>query len=159
MSRHNATEHLVCNSCGTIQTFDSFQSGVCGVSGPEGVFIRVGTSGVGNALPYREKKLYEANKVIEDLTFKLDLSAEKVTKIKLMIDEITEGEFGQGDWFSVLIGACAYVVMRNDNKALSMAEVSNLLCCDVHKLGRMIMRVVDHLDIKLPEFDMFGSFE
>ncbi|KAJ9136043.1 hypothetical protein P3X46_033157 [Hevea brasiliensis] len=157
--RDDVTGLLVCESCGAVQEFDNYEARTGGVSGPEGVFIRVGTSGAGSVLNYRDKKIFEANKLIDEITFKLDLVGQKVSEIKSMIDKITEGEFGQGDWFPVLIGACAYVVVRRDNKSLSIAEIGNVIGCDVHELGRMIMRVVDHLNIKLPEFDIVSSFE
>lgn len=78
-----------------------------------------------------------------------------------MISTITEGEFGQGEWFHVLIGACAYVIMRKDDKPLPMAEVASAVGCDVYELGRMIMRVVDFLNLRsdFPEFDIVHSLE
>lgn len=42
-----------------------------------------------------------------------------------MINKITDGEFGQGEWFLVLISVCCYVVVRREGKgALSMGEIS-----------------------------------
>lgn len=72
-----------------------------------------------------------------------------------MIDKITEGEYGQGNWFNVLIGACAYVAMRRDNKSMPIAEVGSTIGCDDYELGRMIMRVVDFLDLRKPDFPEF----
>ncbi|KAF2305311.1 hypothetical protein GH714_003637 [Hevea brasiliensis] len=126
--RDDVTGLLVCESCGAVQEFDNYEARTGGVSGPEGVFIRVGTSGTGSVLNYRDKKIFEANKLIDEITFKLDLVGQKVSEIKSMIDKITE-------------------------------EIGNVIGCDVHELGRMIMRVVDHLNIKLPEFDIVSSFE
>ncbi|XP_038691402.1 plant-specific TFIIB-related protein PTF2 isoform X2 [Tripterygium wilfordii] len=91
--------------------------------------------------------------------FRLDLNAADCTKIRTMIEKITEGEFGQGDWFPVLIGACAYVTMRKDNSSMSMAEIASVIGCDVHELGRMIARVVDFLNLKMPAFDIVNSFK
>ncbi|KDP21088.1 hypothetical protein JCGZ_21559 [Jatropha curcas] len=157
--RDDSTGNLVCESCGTVQEYDNYEARTGGINGPEGVLIRLGTSGTGSVLNYRDKKLYEANKLIDEITFRLDLVGKKVSEIKSMIDKVTESEFGQGDWFPVLIGACAYIVVRSDNKSLSVAEIGNVIGCDVYELGRMIRRVVDHLNIKLPEFDIVTSFE
>ncbi|EEF45118.1 conserved hypothetical protein [Ricinus communis] len=158
--RDDITGSLVCDSCGTVQKFDNYETHTGGVNGPQGVFVRVGTSGTGSTLNYKEKKIFEANKLIDDIAYKLNLLGQKVTDIKSMIDNITDGEYGQGDWFPVLIGACAYVVVRNENKTtLSIAEIGDLIGCDVYELGRMVTRVVDHLNIKLPEFDIVTSFE
>ncbi|KAL9670023.1 hypothetical protein QQ045_007573 [Rhodiola kirilowii] len=73
-----------------------------------------------------------------------------------MVRETTEGEFGDGNWFPVLIGACCYVAMRKDNKALPIAEVSSAIRCDIYEMGRMVNRVVEHLDLKLPDFEESG---
>ncbi|XP_065878258.1 plant-specific TFIIB-related protein PTF2 isoform X2 [Euphorbia lathyris] len=159
LTRDDVSGGLVCESCGTVQQFDNYQAATWGADGPQGVLIRVGCSGTGSVLSYRDKKIFEANKLIDDITFKLDLVGTKVSEIKSMINTITEGEFGVGDWFPVLIGACAYVVVRSDNKSLPIAEIGDVIGRDVHELGRMITRVVDHLDLKLPEFDIVTSFE
>nr|DAD37965.1 TPA_asm: hypothetical protein HUJ06_008606 [Nelumbo nucifera] len=76
-----------------------------------------------------------------------------------MIQQITDEEFGGGEWFLVLVGACSYVVMRKNSRPLSIAEVASVIGCDVYELGRMIFRAVDFLDLKLPEFDIVTSFE
>uniref|UniRef100_A0A2P2IKC7 BRF2-like C-terminal domain-containing protein n=1 Tax=Rhizophora mucronata TaxID=61149 RepID=A0A2P2IKC7_RHIMU len=157
--RDDVTGSLVCECCGAVQEFDSFESRICGAEGLEGVFVKVGTSGTGSSLNYRDKKIYEAHKLIDEITSKLNISGQRVADIKNMISQITVGELGQGDWFSVLIGACAYVTMRSNNRPLSIAETSNVIGCDVHELGRMVTRVIDHLSIKLPEFDIESCFE
>ncbi|WCJ27190.1 zinc ion binding transcription regulators [Euphorbia peplus] len=158
ISRDDVTGSLVCESCGTVQRFDNYHAATWSADGPQGVFIRVGGSGSGSVLNYRDKKIFEANNLIDDITFKLDLISRR-SEIKAMISKITDGEFGTGDWFRVLIGACAYVVVRSANKSLSIAEIGDVIGRDVHELGRMIARVVEHLGLELPEFDIVGSFE
>lgn len=76
-----------------------------------------------------------------------------------MIEEITDGEFGEGDWFNVLIGACSYVVMRRDKKFFPAAEIAKAVGCDIYELGRMIARVVKFLKLSLPEISIAGLFE
>ncbi|KAH7544965.1 plant-specific TFIIB-related protein PTF2 isoform X1 [Ziziphus jujuba] len=160
--RDDVTGNLVCDSCGLLQEFDSYEANYGGIAGPEGTFVRVGTSGTGSVLDYKEKKIYEAQKLIQDIMYRLELSGSKSKDVTAMVSAITEGEFGQGQWLTVLIGACAYVVMRKDNRSLPIAEVASVIGCDDHELGRMVLRVVDHLNLKqpdFPEFDIVGSFE
>ncbi|KAJ0836570.1 putative transcription factor TFIIB, Cyclin-like superfamily [Helianthus annuus] len=76
-----------------------------------------------------------------------------------MIKIITEEEYGSGNWFTVLVGACIYVVMRKANKFLPLTSVSDSVGCDIYELGRMVSCVVDHLDLKLPDFDIVGLFD
>ncbi|KAM0039467.1 putative transcription factor TFIIB, Cyclin-like superfamily [Helianthus debilis subsp. tardiflorus] len=76
-----------------------------------------------------------------------------------MIKTITEDEYGSGNWFNVLVGACVYVVTRKGNKLLPLTSVCENMGCDVFELGRMVSRVLEHLDLKLPDFDIVGLFE
>ncbi|KAJ4728896.1 Transcription factor TFIIB [Melia azedarach] len=159
LTREDISGSLICTSCGAVQEFDNYDAQLYGRDGPTGTYVHVGTSGTGSALNYKDKRIYESQKLIDELIFKLDLSGQRSIQIKNMIDKITDGEFGLGDWFPILIGACSYVVMRMDDKSLPIAEVASVLTCDVYELGRMIARVVEFLDLKLPEFDIVGMFE
>ncbi|PON73802.1 TFIIB transcription factor [Trema orientale] len=163
LSRDTTTDRLICDSCGFVQKFDNFEAPLGGVNGPEGTFIRVGTSGTGTLYNYKDTKIYKAHKLIDDIADRLGL-APKSHDLKTMASAITQGEFGQGSWFDVFVGACAYVVMRKDKKSLPMpiAEVSSLIGCDEYELGRMVFRVVEFLKLRRPEypdFDLVGSFE
>lgn len=157
--RDDVTGSLVCSSCGLIQPFDNYDPQLGGLKGPQGTFVRVGTAGTGSSLNYKDKKIFEAQKLIDDLMFKLGFSSEKSNEVRIMVSTITEGEFGQGDWFPVLVGACSYVVRRRSNRALPIAEVGAVIGCDVYELGRMIGRVVEFLNLKLPELDIVNSLE
>ncbi|KAL6227402.1 hypothetical protein ACLB2K_001360 [Fragaria x ananassa] len=101
-----------------IQDQDNYVNVYGGVFGTTGTFIRLGTSGQGTNYHYRDTKIYEANKLIDDVTLRFNLSPSRADEIKARIGKITQGEFGQGNWFNVLIGACAYVVMRKDSKSM-----------------------------------------
>jgi transcription factor IIIB subunit 2 len=155
-TRDDDTGQLYCDSCGVTQPFDQFESNLGGITGPQGTFIRYGTSGEGTIYSYKERKKLNARTSIEQFTNRLGL-ASKTNEIDSMISNITDGEFGEGDWFQVLIGACCYVVMRQANRPFSMDEIAKAVNCDVYELGRMIIRVVDFLDLRgndFPEFDI-----
>ncbi|GMY37703.1 plant-specific TFIIB-related protein PTF2-like [Fagus crenata] len=157
------TGSLVCNSCGLVLSFDGYDAQIGGLTGPQGTFVRLGTAGTGTVYTYKEKKIYDAQNLIDDFVYKLGLSSSKSNDIKNMIAKITENEFGQGDWFPILIGACAYIVMRQDNKSLPIAEVASVIGCDIYELGRMVTRAVNFLELKgldeFPEFDIVATFE
>lgn len=153
------TGNTVCSSCGVVQGLDNFEHSFGGLKGPTGTFVRTGTAGDGTQFNYRETKIYKAIQELGHITSLLDMSDLRKEKVREMVDRITEGEFGQGNWFPICIGACSYVVMRKDEKSLSLAEVASKVGCDVHELGRMVNRVVDFLELKLPEFDLVGAFE
>ncbi|XP_042516640.1 plant-specific TFIIB-related protein PTF2 [Macadamia integrifolia] len=158
--RDDITGACICTSCGIEQEFDNFQHSFGGINGPQGTFVRVGSSGSGyDEFSYKERKLYGAQKEIEAITSNLGLLAATSAEVKQMIGTITEREFGCGTWFTVLIGACSYIVMRKNNRSLAIAEVASVIECDIHELGRMVTRVLDFLDLKLPEFDIVAHLE
>ncbi|XP_059438317.1 plant-specific TFIIB-related protein PTF2 [Corylus avellana] len=156
--------HLICSACGLIQDYDGYDAQLGGINGPEGTFVRVGTAGTGTVYTYKQRKVFGAQKLMDELIGRLGLSdSPKADHVKTMVANITEKEFGEGNWFPILIGACAYVVMRKDNKPLPIAEVASVICSDIYELGRMVARVVDFLDLKgpekFPEFDIVWSFK
>ncbi|KAL6574077.1 hypothetical protein OROHE_001619 [Orobanche hederae] len=153
------TGSTICTSCGIVQEFDNFQAHFGGITGPTGTYVRIGTVGTGSVNNFKENKVFEAQKLIEDYFYRLGLSGTKSHEVKLLIEKITDGEYGQGNWFPVFVGACVYVVMRNDRNMLPIVEVADLVGCDIYELGRMISRVVEYMDLKLPEFDIVNSFE
>ncbi|GMP47196.1 hypothetical protein CsSME_00015063 [Camellia sinensis var. sinensis] len=142
----DATCSLVYSSCGVIQEFDDLQHHFGGLSGPTGTFVRTGTAGTGNVYRYKETKIYRAKETLERITSLLNFLPSKTNevRVRVMVETITKGEYGQGDWLPVLIGACAYVVMRKDNKPLPLSEVAD----------KMVNRVVDFLELKLLEFNI-----
>ncbi|OVA14807.1 Transcription factor TFIIB [Macleaya cordata] len=162
--RDEISGNSVCESCGIEEEFDNYQTHFGGINGPQGTFVRIGSSvpnfGINSGdFSYKENKIYHAQKDIEDVTSKLGFSSVKSSEVKRMVEEITEGEFGIGIWFPILIGACSYIVMRKENLPLPMAEVASVIACDLHELGRMVVRVIDFLKLDLPEFDVVSLFE
>ncbi|XP_010432266.1 PREDICTED: plant-specific TFIIB-related protein PTF2-like [Camelina sativa] len=158
LEREEGTGNSYCGGCGTLYEYDNYEAQLGGINGPQGTYIRVGTIGVGSVLAYKDKKIYEANKLIEVITERLNLGNNAET-VKSMISKITDGEFGQGEWFPILIGACCYAVVRKEGKGvLPMEEIANEVGCELHQLGSVVKRVVDHLELELPEFDLVGLF-
>ncbi|CAO2842344.1 unnamed protein product [Amaranthus hypochondriacus] len=155
----DVTGDTVCSSCGVVQDFDNYQHTFGGVSGPEGTFVRMGTTGAGTNYSYKERKLYESNQIIEDITFRFSFSDTRIREVRTMIDKVTDGEFGIGDWFSVLVGACCYIVMRQINKPLPLSEVVAVVGCELYEMGKMLSRVVAHLGLELKEFDLVSLLE
>ncbi|KAL8228126.1 hypothetical protein R6Q57_015710 [Mikania cordata] len=154
----SVTGNLECSSCGVVQDFNNFEQQTFNADGPVGTNVRLGSSGFGYNYSYRETKIYLAQNLISDILSRLDLT-QRFDEVNNMIKTITEEEFGAGNWFSVLVGACIYVVMRNANKFLPFTSVCDSVGCDIYELGRMVSRVVDHLDLKLPDFDIVGLFD
>ncbi|KAK4781568.1 hypothetical protein SAY86_015670 [Trapa natans] len=148
LTRDEVSGSLLCANCGSIIELETFEAHIGGINDPTGTYVLVGTSGTGSILPPKEKKIFEAHKLIEDLSFKLGLSRFTSDEVSDMIVRITEGEYGMGAWFSVLVGACACIVMRRDKKSLSVAQAAAVVGCDDRELGRMITRVVDFLELK-----------
>ncbi|XVF81684.1 hypothetical protein PTKIN_Ptkin15bG0175100 [Pterospermum kingtungense] len=156
--RDDVTGNVICSKCYTVLDFDNFDAQIGGISGPTGTNIHVGYAGTGSLFTYKDKKIFQAKSLIHEYALSLNISYSE-SNVTSMINEITEGQFGQGDWFNVLIGACCYVVMRRDNRFLPAAEVAEVVGCDVYELGKMIARVVKFLNLSLPEVSIAGLFE
>ncbi|KNA13996.1 hypothetical protein SOVF_111570 [Spinacia oleracea] len=159
LTTDEVTGGTVCTSCGIVQDFDDYQYTFGGVSGPEGTFVRVGTAGAGTDYSYKERKLYEANQIIDDIVNRLSFGDIRTREVKEMIKKVTDGEFGLGNWFYVLVGACCYIVMRQNNKPLPISEVIGAVGCELYEMGKMVNRVVDFLGLELKEFDLVGLLE
>ncbi|KAL5997902.1 hypothetical protein ACLOJK_008836 [Asimina triloba] len=142
----------VCTSCGCEQSYDNFQFHFS-ADEPQGTFIHVGD------FDYRQRKSYNARNQIADSAASLGLSASRIADITAMIEKITEGEFGAGRWFSVLIAACAHVVTREHGVPLSLTEIAAATGHDVHEIGRMVTRVREFLDVRLPVFDVLAALD
>ncbi|KAK2642421.1 hypothetical protein Ddye_024184 [Dipteronia dyeriana] len=149
------------DATGTIQKYSNYDPQIFGRDGPTGSGIHLGSSGIGSSLNYKDKKIYESKRTIDDTASALGLTDEPavVNEIRDMINQITKGEFGLGEWFLILNGACAYVVKRQANVLLPLAKIASALNCDEFELDRMITRVVRFLNLKLPEVDIFIMFE
>uniref|UniRef100_A0A1J3I4F5 Transcription initiation factor IIB 1 n=1 Tax=Noccaea caerulescens TaxID=107243 RepID=A0A1J3I4F5_NOCCA len=153
------TGNPYCSGCGTIPEYDNYVAQIGGISGPKGTYIQVGRTGTGHVLAYKEKKIYEAKNLIEGIAERLNLGT-KSEEVKSMIGKITDGEFGQGEWFPILIGACCYAVIRKGGgeSVLPMEEIADAVGCDLHQLGSMVKRVVEHLELELQEINLVGLF-
>ncbi|GKU94414.1 hypothetical protein SLEP1_g7912 [Rubroshorea leprosula] len=156
--RDPVTGNLACTKCNILLEFENYDAQIGGISGPSGTNINIGYAGTGSVFNYKDRKIFNAKGSIHKYTLVLNIPNSEF-EVTSMIDRITHGEFGQGDWFDVLIGACCYVVMRRDNRVLPAAEIAEVISCDVYELGRMISRVVRFLDLNLPEMSIAGLFE
>ncbi|KAK9051692.1 hypothetical protein SSX86_028320 [Deinandra increscens subsp. villosa] len=154
----SVTGNLECFSCGVVQDFNNFEMQTFNADGPVGTNVRLGSSGSRYHYSYRESKIYSAQNTVSDILLRLDLE-QRSDEVNNMIKLVTEDEYGAGNWFNVLVGACVYVVMRKANKVLPLTSVCDSVSCDIYELGRMVSRVVDHLDLKLPDFDIVGLFD
>ncbi|GFY88968.1 hypothetical protein Acr_06g0009080 [Actinidia rufa] len=85
-----------------------------------------------------------------------DLHPSKTVEVRIMVETITEGVWSGGLVSGICwcLCSCAYVVMKTDSKLLLLIEVADKVGCDIFELGRMVNRVVQSLQLKLPEFDI-----
>ncbi|ERN17384.1 hypothetical protein AMTR_s00037p00188670, partial [Amborella trichopoda] len=65
-----------------------------------------------------------AKKALDGISSVLGLSEARVRDVKEMVESITDGEWGLGRWFSVLIGACVCVVARQKKLPFTMTKIA-----------------------------------
>ncbi|KAH9330278.1 hypothetical protein KI387_002386 [Taxus chinensis] len=123
--------------------------------------VRAASRWVNNnrAYDYHQGKEVIAMKKLEDITSLLRLPVERVCEVKYMVEKLSQGRWGAGRWFDILIGACIYVIVRQSHLPLTIIEIAVIINCDVSELGRMYNRVLKYLDIKLPDVDLFIFLE
>lgn len=146
----------VCSSCGVEQCADNFQSQAFTSDGRStGAIVHsVGESGT------RERNIYLGDTEIGRITSMIGLSAARSAEVRAMVSEVTEGEFGAGDWFTVLVAACVCITMRKNRLPLSIAEAAASIGRDTREVGRMVTRVCQFLNLhQLPEFDIVQHLE
>lgn len=61
---------------------------------------------------------------MKEITAILQVPMDKVEDVKFMLERLLEGEWGQGRWIEVLVGACTYVAIRQSNLPLTLVEVA-----------------------------------
>jgi len=44
--------------------------------------------------------------------------------VQFMLEQLLEGEWGQGRWICILIGACIYIAIRQSHLPLTLMEVA-----------------------------------
>lgn len=95
----------------------------------------------------------EVMKKMKEITAVLRVPHERVEDVKFMLERLLDGEWGQGRWIEVLVGACIYVAIRQSRLPLTLVEVASSVDCGIVELGRMYRRVLDSLELELPETD------
>ncbi|CAA6653587.1 unnamed protein product [Spirodela intermedia] len=128
----------VCSSCGVEQCANNFQSQAFTSDGhPTGVIVQsVGVSST------RERKIYLADTEIGKITSGIGLSAARSAEVRAMVSEVTEGEFGAGNWFTVLVAACICITMRKNRLPLSIAEAAASIGRDTPGISSSVRREV-----------------
>ncbi|KAG1341875.1 plant-specific TFIIB-related protein PTF2 [Cocos nucifera] len=146
----------ICDSCGRVLSSDDFRHQTFTSDGvPTGsLMLSVGD------FNHRDRRLQRARTLLADLAARLGLSPARAAEAAALASDVTDGALGDGQWFTVLAAACAYLVMRRHRLPLSLAEAAEAAGCEVHDLGRMAGRVARHLRLPpLPEFDAIHSLE
>eukprot|EP00249_Psilotum_nudum_P019560 c27316_g1_i2 orf=207-1946(+) len=164
-----------CDSCGLVKEDTSFESAAVFNEGGEyqGTFVAHSDTGVLAAtllssrkdrkrqwahvghgfLDRREHKRLYVLKKASLMSSLLRLPKERVHEVTHMLEIATGGEWGLGRWIDVLVGACIYITARQNRLPLSKVEVAEVVGCDVGELGRMFNRVLDVMDLTLPDVD------
>ncbi|CAM6090713.1 unnamed protein product [Calypogeia fissa] len=104
---------------------------------------------------WSERHRLETMKKVESITALLRVPGDKVDQAKQLLESTLDGDWGTGRWVDILVAACVYIVIRQSQLPLTVPEVADCVNCDVVELGRMYNRVLQHLEISLPNVDPF----
>ncbi|GAB4831404.1 hypothetical protein Ancab_005415 [Ancistrocladus abbreviatus] len=88
------TDFLLCSNCGTVQDLNIFQHHYGGILGPQGTFVCLDTASSRTNYSYKERKLFQSNNIIDDITSRLNFTDAYKEEVKHIIDVVTEEETG-----------------------------------------------------------------
>ncbi|KAG0591148.1 hypothetical protein KC19_1G153700 [Ceratodon purpureus] len=164
---------MACDSCGRVfddvETFLGAHHQAGHVMERGGTFVKstdtgaLAACGLGGSL-FRTANRENVNRrdvmnKMKEIGAILRVPHEKVEDVKFMLERLLEGEWGQGRWIEVLVGACIYVAIRQSRLPLTLVEVASSVDCGIVELGRMYRRVLESLELELPETDPFVFME
>lgn len=105
----------------------------------------------------RAQHLEDIAKAVNFATGQLKLSRDAAADAKLLVIRAAEGRWGEGEWTTLLVGACVYVACRQNALPLSMRDVAAACQLDVFAMGRVYTRLRQLYDVRVPPLDP-GAF-
>lgn len=165
---------MACDNCGRVfddvETYLGAHHQAGHVMERGGTFVKstetgaLAACGLGGSSLFRSANREEVNKrdvinKMKEVTAILRVPNEKVEDVKFMLERLLDGEWGQGRWIEVLVGACIYVAIRQSRLPLTLVEVASSVDCGIVELGRMYRRVLESLELELPETDSLVFLE
>ena len=101
--------------------------------------------------------LENISKAVNFAAGQLRLSKDAAADAKALVVRASEGRWGDGDWTTLLVGACVYAASRQNALPLTIRDVAEACQLDVFAVGRVYNRLKQIHGLRVPPLDP-GAF-
>jgi transcription factor IIIB subunit 2 len=108
--------------------------------------------GVARAMFRDEQSTHLANinRSVDFAAQQLRLTKDAADDARALVVKASEGRWGEGDWTTLLVGACVYCAARQNTLPIAMRDVAEACQLDVFALGRVYNKLKRLHDISVP---------
>jgi|TARA_B110000977_G_scaffold200852_1_gene292884 transcription initiation factor TFIIIB Brf1 subunit/transcription initiation factor TFIIB len=113
------------------------------------------TPGVTRAMFRDQDSAHLANisRAVDFAAQQLRLSKDAANDARALVVKASEGRWGDGDWTTLLVGACVYVSARQNALPIAMRDVAEACQIDLFALGRVYNKLKRLHGVRVPPLD------
>ena len=121
--------------------------------------LSIGVSGVGAHIAkqfFRDEEATHMENITKSVNFacgQLRLSKDAAADAKALVVKACDGRWGDGEWTTMLTGACVYAASRQNQLPITVRDVAEACQLDVFALGRVYNRLKFLHELKVPPLD------
>lgn len=97
--------------------------------------------------------LANISRAVDFAAQQLRLSKDAANDARALVVKASEGRWGDGDWTTLLVGACVYVSARQNALPIAMRDVAEACQIDLFALGRVYNKLKRLHGVRVPPLD------
>lgn len=121
--------------------------------------LAIGPGGVGAHIAkqfFRDEEATHMENITKSVNFacgQLRLGKDAAADAKALVVKACDGRWGEGEWTTMLTGACVYAASRQNSLPITVRDVAEACQLDVFALGRVYNRLKFLHELKVPPLD------
>ena len=121
--------------------------------------LAIGPGGVGAHIAkqfFRDEEATHMENITKSVNFacgQLRLGKDATADAKALVVKACDGRWGEGEWTTMLTGACVYAASRQNALPITVRDVAEACQLDVFALGRVYNRLKFLHELKVPPLD------
>ena len=122
--------------------------------------LAIGPGGVGAHIAkqfFRDEEATHMENITKSVNFacsdQLRLGKDAAADAKALVVKACDGRWGEGEWTTMLTGACVYAASRQNALPITVRDVAEACQLDVFALGRVYNRLKFLHELKVPPLD------
>ena len=130
-----------------------------GSSPPRARALAIGPGGVGAHIAkqfFRDEEATHMENITKSVNLacgQLRLGKDATADAKALVVKACDGRWGEGEWTTMLTGACVYAASRQNALPITVRDVAEACQLDVFALGRVYNRLKFLHELKVPPLD------